>query len=250
MTNNIGNQRILYWDVIKCFAIFTVVWGHCIEFLQPDTSKGWSDPVAARIMSFHMPLFMTVSGYFARSVFKACVWETIAKKGRQLLLPSVSLYFLIGMCLIFLRHKEFWQGLTSLLGYCIVSFWFLKALFIYYVLTCAGIHLWRRNAVYVVVPIILGVFLPVEWLDYAHSISMYPYFVIGLLLYRHETWFFSHQKAIFVITTLIYLFLTNLYPTQEYDMYTHLFAWDMTTLKLYITYRHWDFGKYCTHYPH
>lgn len=149
-------ERILYWDVIKCFAIFMVVWGHSIEFLQPDTSKGWSDPVAAMIMSFHMPLFMTVSGYFAKSVFYSGIKEMITKKSRQLLLPSVSIYFLIGVILIFLRRQEFLPAMNSLLGYCLVSFWFLKALFIFYVLTCCGIKLWARSPLLIIGIILVG----------------------------------------------------------------------------------------------
>ena len=100
-------KRIVYWDVVKCFAIFMVVWGHSIEMLQPDISKIWNDPIASTIISFHMPLFMTVSGYFARSVFTTGMWDMLAKKARQLLLPSVSLYFIIGIVLIFLRHQKF-----------------------------------------------------------------------------------------------------------------------------------------------
>ena len=228
-------KRILYWDVIKCFAIFMVVWGHSIEFLQSDTTKGWSDPVAAIIMSFHMPLFMTVSGYFARSVFTTSLWDMLVKKARQLLLPSVSIYFLIGIALIFLRHQEFGPAFQSLLGYCCVSFWFLKALFIYYVLTCAVVLLWHKSSLLCVSVILLGgALLPGTWLDYVHCMSMLPYFLIGIMLYKFEATFFSHKKEILITSCMIYLILTYYHPTQEYDMYTHLFAWDLDILKLYV----------------
>lgn len=190
--------------------------------------------MAATIMSFHMPLFMMVSGYFARSVFTTGLWDMVVKKARQLLLPSVSIYFLIGIALIFLRHQEFGPAFQSLLGYCCVSFWFLKALFIYYALSCAIILLWRKSSLLSISAILLGgALLPGAWLDYVHCISMLPYFIVGILLYKFETMFFSHKREILIGSCMIYLILTYYHPTQEYDMYTHLFAWDLDILKLY-----------------
>ena len=57
------NQRLLTFDAIKIFAIFLVIWGHCIGELS-------SCDVANRSMyriiySFHMPLFMMISGFFS-----------------------------------------------------------------------------------------------------------------------------------------------------------------------------------------
>ena len=229
------SKRILYWDVIKCFAIFMVVWGHSIEMLQPDISKIWNDPIASTIISFHMPLFMTVSGYFARSVFTTNLWDMVVKKARQLLLPSVSLYFIIGIALIFLRHQEFCPAFQSLLGYCSVSFWFLKALFIYYVLTCAVVILWRKSSLLSISVVIFGgAILPVAWLDYVHCMSMFPYFLIGIILFKFEHVFFSHKIEILIGSCITYLILTYYYPTQEYDMYTHLFAWDIEILRVYV----------------
>ena len=212
-----------------------VVWGHSIQLLQHDTTKGLSDPVSATIISFHMPLFMMVSGYFARSVFTTCLWDMVVKKARQLLLPSISIYFLIGIALIFLRHQEFGPAFQKLWGYCWVSYWFLKALFIYYILTCAIVLLWHKSSLLSISIVLFGgAIIPVAWLDNVHFISMLPYFLIGLILYRFETMFFSHKKEIFIGSSIIYLILTYNHPTQEYDMYTHLFAWDLEILKLYV----------------
>lgn len=63
-------QRILYWDVIKFFAIFLVVYGHVIQYLNPSGRSLWDSFIGESMVSFHMPLFMIVSGYFARSLFK------------------------------------------------------------------------------------------------------------------------------------------------------------------------------------
>ena len=150
-----AKNRILYWDVIKCFAIFLVIWQHCLKNMVGDDE--WTDSVNKFIVSFHMPLFMIVSGYFARSVFKKGVIETLIKKGFQLVLPSISFYFLVGIILIVVRHNmAFVDALMSLLDYCCTSFWFLKALFVFYVLTTVFIKLWRRSKILLLTLIILG----------------------------------------------------------------------------------------------
>lgn len=49
-------QRILYIDRLKGLAIVLVVMGHVFGFSQPD------DAITKFIYTFHMPLFMFLSG--------------------------------------------------------------------------------------------------------------------------------------------------------------------------------------------
>ena len=54
-------QRILSVDFVKFISIFLVVWCHVIEGI--DTDGFWQNSVHHVIYSFHMPLFMLISGY-------------------------------------------------------------------------------------------------------------------------------------------------------------------------------------------
>lgn len=54
-------QRILYFDWIKGLAIILVVMGHLYTF--SETTSG--NLINKLIGSFHMPLFMYVSGFVA-----------------------------------------------------------------------------------------------------------------------------------------------------------------------------------------
>lgn len=88
-------QRIDYIDRMKGFAIFLVVMGHVMGF-----SFGQADDVAGRwISSFHMPLFMFLSGLVASSGIVAPFWSAgkLAKKLRGLLFPL----FVFGLCYTF-----------------------------------------------------------------------------------------------------------------------------------------------------
>lgn len=56
-------ERILWIDGLKFFAILLVVWGHVLPRLQPTPVELKYVGVAGWIYSFHIPLFMTLSGY-------------------------------------------------------------------------------------------------------------------------------------------------------------------------------------------
>lgn len=60
------NERNIYIDVVKGIAIILVVYGHCIEYYSKEyiyDNFFYSDIVHKIIYSFHMPLFMVISGY-------------------------------------------------------------------------------------------------------------------------------------------------------------------------------------------
>ena len=92
---------------MKGFAIFLVVMGHVLgfSFRQPDDVAGrW-------ISSFHMPLFMFLSGLVASSGIVAPYWSfgKLAKKLRGLLLPL----FVFGLCYTFTFSKDILSGMVG-----------------------------------------------------------------------------------------------------------------------------------------
>lgn len=87
MSNNAGSRRLIWADMLKCFAIFLVLWGHSIQHLTPS---GFMDnPVFRLIYSFHMPLFMIISGYFASGIIKKSWKNLLVKKSLQLVVPTI-----------------------------------------------------------------------------------------------------------------------------------------------------------------
>lgn len=129
-------QRIDYIDRMKGMAIFLVVMGHvyCMAFAQ-------SDDVAYRVISsFHMPLFMFLSGLVACSGVVAPYWGIgkLSKKLKGLLLPLI----VFGMCFTTTISKDF---LTSLIGFLESpnknGYWYLLTLAVFYV----SLSLYRLN---------------------------------------------------------------------------------------------------------
>ena len=83
------------WDFLRGIAIFLVLLGHSIQWIDPE----WQHNLLFEgIYSFHMPLFMFISGYFLRkNLQEVPFWEWQKQKARQLFLPSVvnSIVFII-----------------------------------------------------------------------------------------------------------------------------------------------------------
>lgn len=80
-------QRILFIDNLKCFAIFCVVLGHALQY---TSGKYLEDNFVFNfIYTFHMPLFMMMSGYFFRTSLNLGLWSFVEKKTMQLLLPAI-----------------------------------------------------------------------------------------------------------------------------------------------------------------
>ncbi len=55
-------NRNVYIDIVKSFAIFMVVLGHCLQYTLPDNYR-FSNTLFIMIYSMHMPLFIAISGY-------------------------------------------------------------------------------------------------------------------------------------------------------------------------------------------
>ncbi len=126
----VNKNRIGYADIAKCVAIFLVLWGHAITQLKDHDLA--SNHVHMWIYSFHMPLFMMVSGFFAGSSMKLGLKDLCVKKFQQLILPALSfgLIWYVHDVVIGVRPLSL-GGFAYLEAEC---FWFLKCLFFAYII--------------------------------------------------------------------------------------------------------------------
>ena len=80
-------KRVVWIDVAKALAIWLVVMGHVCQWRFPEAGKWLADI----IYTFHMPLFLFLSGLFAKKAIEAADEDHVVgymmKKSRQLLLP-------------------------------------------------------------------------------------------------------------------------------------------------------------------
>lgn len=112
------NHRLHYVDNLKGVLILLVVLGHCIQATNMDYDH---DLVFRYIYSFHMPLFMCVSGFVSYKPNMA--WQTVRKRFKQLMVPFLS-WAVVGCCI----HLD-WHRFIDKIIHPDTGLWFLWALF-------------------------------------------------------------------------------------------------------------------------
>lgn len=196
-------QRILYIDILKLFTIYLVIWGHAIMHFQPDYRHSI---IFQFIYSFHMPLFMMLSGYFAVSSMELDIKTFFLKKFRQLLLPCISwgiiCWLLITSGLIEGRfhlnlRSLFTAGWIGLFD----NFWFLKSCFICYTLSWVC---WRCGRYKL--PAMLLVWGLCTLQGRFHLNMMFPCFLLGMYL-RHSSRFKEGLSTYVYIPIIVFLVL-------------------------------------------
>lgn len=206
-------QRIDYIDRMKGMAIFLVVMGHVygMAFAQ-------SDDVAYRVISsFHMPLFMFLSGLVACSGVTTPFWnlKKLSRKLRGLVLPLI----VFGMCFTMTWVSDFGSGLKCFLespnknGY-----WYLMTLAVFYVsLSIYRLNFKQKWYIDVVLAIAIWGGMFTLWKNTAQTKdyfcmlncgNFYPFFILGVMTTKYNLLDKMHKANwLFSLCIVAYAFL-------------------------------------------
>lgn len=182
-----NKKRDTFWDILKGIAIILVVFGHAIQYGSGERffeeHLYFEDKVFIFIYSFHMPLFMLISGYmFYFSINRYTVKEILISRCKGLLLPIFSSTVLIfGVKEIILEGiMQYGIRFTvkSFINLFLGNLWFLWAIFYCSLVVLCTKKFFKDNLLVYVIIFILSFF----WKD-AYNFSyykfMFPFFVIG-----------------------------------------------------------------------
>ena len=228
MSNMNVEVRNSAFDSLKFFAIFLVVWGHSIQYLNSVNCV--EEPMYRIIYSFHMPLFMMISGYFATGSMKMDFFSMILKKGRQILLPCFAWITLVWLCLNIIEVIKGNQILFIKLywGY-LNQFWFLKSLFICYLLAFIG----RKGGM-------LGMSVAVlisQCISYSSVNFMFPAFVIGLFL-RETNFLYGqyirYRYIVYLLFVMMLVFYDETFWSNELLAAQTIYSGDLQYAFMYI----------------
>ena len=194
-------KRIEYMDALRGLAIFLMVMGHVLAWIYTDYKQAFESNLYCGflwkfIYSFHMPLFVFVSGYFFVLKFNGNISKEsaifICKKFVALLIPFVTMGFLLRV----VRDNG-------------VEYWFLRSLFELFVL-CLPLYLLSNFITgklkyinktggllidfllfalgFAVFFVVFGSLNPeLKTIFDTESLKrLYPYFIFGLLLRKYD----------------------------------------------------------------
>jgi len=172
----IAFSRNIHFDSLKFILIFLVVFGHSMEYLG-DESK-ITNAMYSFIYTFHMPLFVFISGYFT-NVSKAYssslkilevfivlqLFSSFLDNGITLLsmlIPKWTLWYLVSL--------SFWRLLIGVLNKYIISNKFLAI------------------AITILMALLVG-FIPIQnGLSFQRTFYFMPFFILGYIC-KHTGWY-------------------------------------------------------------
>lgn len=202
-------KRLVEFDLLKCFAIFLVLWGHSIQYLL--SSDYWNEPLYRHIYSFHMPLFMMISGFFFAKTTHGGFMVTLKKKFQQLLLPAfmwiciftVSKMIITGISSSSSNFNSFEYWVWALEN----GVWFLKSAFV-----CSLLGFFACKAVKhkVFVGGVICMVVQLIFDQYTQVAYMFPCFFVGMILqwnYEGVIKVLSIPKIRYLVTSVLFLFL-------------------------------------------
>ena len=202
-------------NVARGLAIFLMLWGHCIQCCCLGDFDFYENDVFRVIYSFHMPLFMLISGYlFFYSARKRTLRELLIHKTQSLLQPIIMCGILYYFLCTALRELIFGHDLTFFMGGYWINGYFEQYWFLWSVLAASiavgfSIKITDKNwlkATLLIVGMVFVSMMPC----YENNLYMYPFFVAGFLFAK-----FKDTKILKKINFLKY-FSIPLFPVMMF----------------------------------
>lgn len=196
-------KRIEYIDHLKFFAIFCVLLGHSTEQISADLF--WDHPVWTFIYSYHMPLFIFISGIFFRSSLKKNYLQLLKDRFIQLIIPSITAFLIVMVILKVLQVESLADlGECSFNGF-LNSVWFLKCLFLCIMVMWPLCKLFSNDLCATGVALLLSLFLP--YADVVCFNFMLPMFALGMVCGNHIETLEKHWKAMTILSCIAFVVL-------------------------------------------
>ena len=186
----IQKRERMYLNIVKGTAIFLMLWGHAIQICTNDDWIAFQNNTFQFIYSFHMPLFMLLSGYLFFFSFEKRDLKTLLTHRAQSMLQPIFFATILNNLLMalptILLHGQGQLADGSLLNG-LYMLWFLWC--VLSASTAVAVAGKMTHSPWVRLLLILaGFFLVALFPEWNYHVYMYPYFVVGFYygMYRNE----------------------------------------------------------------
>lgn len=192
-----SSKRILWIDGLKFFAILMVVLGHVLPRMGWYVGDTEYSGMHGFVYSFHMPLFMTLSGFVSYKIVKGEM--DIIRKFNQLIVPCITLFII---CAI-IRFNE--------------NFWYLKSLFLCYLIWGMYFKIQFKHKAIMFLIGSLALFPAIKHIPiigYCKLDFMLPFFGLGLLLRHNYDFIKDKQCLLMIIAFVVFITCEMMWDTQ------------------------------------
>lgn len=206
-------------DATKGIAIILMILGHCIQLSYVSDEGFFENIVFKLIYSFHMPLFMIISGFlFAGTVERKSLLQIIYSKVTNILFPILIWNFIVNGK-YYLLDKGGVTKIKDFLYGCLCSFWFLWAV-LFCSLVMAIIFKCIKNHWIQMLCILLGLIFTFITPDIINSECykfMYPCFVFGYYMRDYYSKVPPmNERRMLIVLALVFMILFVFYRRDAY----------------------------------
>lgn len=222
-------RRNGYIDFVKGTAILLVLVGHAIQYCHGAVyflrGEYFDNPLFAFIYTFHMPLFMAVSGYLLqRTLTHRAEGEVALRRLRQLGIPVLS-FGILAFAIKWAAHPIYSvaECLKELLHTCRGNLWFLWAL-LYNQLLLLLIHrMGDRGWMYVLAGLLIYL-IPDSSCIPARYTFLYPFLVIGYMTGKYSlSELYAGKRRMGISVSMMLLYIGGLYANRT--LLTGVWEW-------------------------
>lgn len=249
-------KRDSYFDMLRGIVIVLTVFEHCIQcgngekFL--NSCQFYNNIIFKTICSFHMPLFMMISGYF---FYFSCIrndkTKIITKKFYTLIIPALSWKTIKVIIIDSIIFDESFNSLTIRLvkGY-MTGYWYAWAVFCCSIVVIVVRARMRDSLLVYWVIFLLSLFFP-DFLNTKMIVFMYPFFIIGYFINKFDlinnlmNSYYGTRKICFIFI-VIWIALLIFYRTDSYIYTTGICIvkqrYEQVYVQLIIDFYRWGIG--------
>lgn len=221
--------RLFEFDILKLFAIFLVLCGHSIMHLSEADKH--ENIIYQIIYSFHMPLFMTVAGYFSNNSLALPFTTLLTKKFWQLIYPCLTFGILFFLSEIFIFKGEI--ASSNFVSYLFGCLWFLKSCFLCFIIMKVSLKISNNKTFGIILAVLISQIIPTFKLPW-----MLPFFALGFILHQRWDIFLKYKSIIFLSSLILFILIFNIYSESTslglISLKHSLLGGDMTTLFSYL----------------
>ena len=209
-------------DILKGVAIILVIFAHCIQFGSGsnylESLSFFDNQIFKFIYSFHMPLFMLISGYLFYFTIQKHQFKYILKSRLKRLLIPIIIWQTIWILLFDYNNPNNYNGLYIFNSY-LNTLWFLTSLLINSLIVLFGNKYAKDSFLLYSTIIIISLFIP-NYFGYNLYVFMLPYFLCGYFYNKISAIRFSinriNEKIAFFLFIIIFSILLWHYELEDY----------------------------------
>lgn len=203
-------KRIALWDNLKFLLIIFVVIGHYTQRFRADNEI--LQRIYVFIYSFHMPIFIFVTGLFSK--------KAVDEKNIKKILPYLTCFFATTLILFITRALLGWAPVFELFSPSGIS-WYLMSMFFMFLITML-IKDYKPQYIFVL-SLIIGVmcgFVQTENPDFftwMRTLTFYPFFCLGYISDREKIEKATNKISIKITAVIFFVaiyLLIYFYPKQ------------------------------------